>query len=418
MKPSTEEIRDEQLTAYLDGELTLDESKDLEQRLVHDESLRTRLAQLRRSYDLLDEIQETPYNQRFTQSTLELVIKDLKNTGTAAPSASSGPKPRWSIWLLICLGTIVVGSVVGGWTQYSSLRNELGDLAIAANLSGLADTYEVPVAIELAKETVAIELLRLQFAETLIPDVPKSLFDRAAWRQSLTPSQKDQLDQEREQLKSLNKSLQTRFEAMQDRIETEPNSESIQEALRLIGLVMNQIPNSERLYLERLSLENRIQYLREQMYRSAAMYYFSNRLSNEDSQQLHAWGDEVFLPAIKNLYQEFDRDRNDERFVNWTLTRFVRQADAGTKYPFQDDIIQELASRLSPAANDMLRKVGKRYELEVLAKCTFEDRLVSDSTLLDFYERIPERIRDSIDLASPSQIRRIMRDPRSSRRPL
>ena len=60
---------DEQLTAYLDGELSSDESKDLEQRLIDDETLRMRLAELRKSYELLDELPETPYDQRFTQST-------------------------------------------------------------------------------------------------------------------------------------------------------------------------------------------------------------------------------------------------------------------------------------------------------------------------------------------------------------
>ena len=48
---------DEQLTAYLDGELSSDESKDLEQRLIDDETLRMRLAELRKSYELLDELQ-------------------------------------------------------------------------------------------------------------------------------------------------------------------------------------------------------------------------------------------------------------------------------------------------------------------------------------------------------------------------
>lgn len=45
--PSTEEI-DEQLTAYLDGELSPEESFALESRLVDDERLRLRLAELRR----------------------------------------------------------------------------------------------------------------------------------------------------------------------------------------------------------------------------------------------------------------------------------------------------------------------------------------------------------------------------------
>ncbi|MFM8260706.1 MAG: anti-sigma factor family protein [Pirellula sp.] len=73
---------DEELTAYLDGELTPQESAALEQRLVEDEFLRTRLAELRKAYDLLDELPETPHSKNFTQTTIEMVIADIKRSGT------------------------------------------------------------------------------------------------------------------------------------------------------------------------------------------------------------------------------------------------------------------------------------------------------------------------------------------------
>ena len=80
MNPADLESVDEQLTAYLDGELSAEEASRIENRLVDDEGLRVRLAELRKAYDLLDELPETPHNQRFTRSTLELVIKDLSVT--------------------------------------------------------------------------------------------------------------------------------------------------------------------------------------------------------------------------------------------------------------------------------------------------------------------------------------------------
>ena len=86
--PDTEQI-DEQLTAYLDGELSPAEATVLEASLVDDEELRVRLAELRQAYDLLDEVPETPHHQRFTKSTLELVIKDISATATSKqPQAS------------------------------------------------------------------------------------------------------------------------------------------------------------------------------------------------------------------------------------------------------------------------------------------------------------------------------------------
>jgi anti-sigma factor RsiW len=82
------ELLDEQLTAYLDGELSADESLAVERSLVHDERMRLRMVELRRAYEMLDEIPETPHSQRFTKSTLELVIKDVVHS--PASDESSG----------------------------------------------------------------------------------------------------------------------------------------------------------------------------------------------------------------------------------------------------------------------------------------------------------------------------------------
>ena len=95
---------DEELTAYLDGELPPSESNSLERRLVEDEFLRTRLAELRKAYDLLDELPDTPHNKSFTQTTIEMVIADVKRSGdqTAIKPSVAGvdsvSKSRISQW--------------------------------------------------------------------------------------------------------------------------------------------------------------------------------------------------------------------------------------------------------------------------------------------------------------------------------
>ena len=50
------ETDDELLTSYLDRELSSDDRLQLEQRLVDDSSLRQRLAEMRRAWDLLDAV--------------------------------------------------------------------------------------------------------------------------------------------------------------------------------------------------------------------------------------------------------------------------------------------------------------------------------------------------------------------------
>ena len=410
---------DELLTAYLDGELSPAESSVLEGRLVNEAALRTRLAELRKTYDLLDEIQDTPHNQRFTRSTLELVVRDI--TATQPQPVIVNPKSsRWPLWLLAATCSIGVGIALGFTSHYARLNAELGDLVLAANISGLADTYEFPVVMEIAKEKKALQILRKQFSDSLIPAVPKNLTERAYWYKSLNAFQQSRLESEREQLRSLNSSLTDRFSAMQQRIESEPNAEELQEATRIVGMVMDQIPNAERLYLEKLSIENRIQYLKEQINRLAAIYYFSHMISSEDTQHLKLWGEEMFIPAIKELYAAFYQNREDARFVNLAVNRFVRQSNEKSSrasedhstYPFQDLIMPMLVEKLSPEANEVLKQVRKEYQLEVLAKSLFEDRLVSESSMMAEYERTKASFREFFDLSDPNRMRGFFRDPR------
>lgn len=415
---------DELLTAYLDGELSPAESAMLEDRLVNEVSLRTRLGELRKTYDLLDEIQDTPHNQRFTRSTLELVVRDI--AGTQPQSQVASPRlpvqVSWMPWALAIVGSICLGVVAGVMIHYKNLDDELGDLALAANISGLADTYDFPVIVELSKERTALQILKKQFADNLIPRIPVNLTERAYWYKSLNAFQQSRLESEREQLQSLNSELASRFAQIQKKIEAEPNSDELQETVRIVGLVMDQIPNAERLYLERLSVENRTQYLREQMNRMAATYYFSNMISADDAQHLKLWGEEMFLPAITKLYYEYYQNREEARFVNLAVNRFVRQSNDKSllqtenysTYPFQDLIMPMLVEKLSPEANDILNRVRKDYQLEVLAKSLFEDRLVSEGSMLAEYERTKPSIREYFDLYDPNRMRSYFRDPRVS----
>lgn len=137
---------DEELTAYLDGELTSTESTALELRLVSDESLRTRLAELRKAYDLLDELPETPHSKGFTQTTIEMVIADLKRSG-AGDAVDPDPKGsalvksavdwrrRWFSfpYVLVPLTTaLLIGSLLGLAVSAFRTQRELAVLDLAS----------------------------------------------------------------------------------------------------------------------------------------------------------------------------------------------------------------------------------------------------------------------------------------------
>lgn len=63
----------EQLVAYLDGELDDESNRALEQRLATDSGLRSQLGQLQRTWDMLDHLGLAEVGETFTRTTIEMV---------------------------------------------------------------------------------------------------------------------------------------------------------------------------------------------------------------------------------------------------------------------------------------------------------------------------------------------------------
>jgi len=64
---------DEELVAYLDGELSRDQAAKIERRMADDPKYAARLNQLQRAWDLLDTLNRTEADDDFVHSTVEMV---------------------------------------------------------------------------------------------------------------------------------------------------------------------------------------------------------------------------------------------------------------------------------------------------------------------------------------------------------
>ena len=90
---------EEQLVAYLDGELDTEGSRRIEELLVADPEVRRRLQAMERTWELLDELDEAPPGDQFTHTTLEMVAvaarKEVEQTLAGAPRRRR--RQRWLI---------------------------------------------------------------------------------------------------------------------------------------------------------------------------------------------------------------------------------------------------------------------------------------------------------------------------------
>lgn len=419
--PDMESI-DEQLTAYLDGELTPAEASSLERNLVDDEKLRLRLAALRQAYDLLDEIPETPHNQRFTKSTLELVIKDLSTTtrftNGSQPKLQDKPIDWWA-WprVTVLLGAFVILGVAAAVAiNFENTRRELKELGLIAGIRGLEDVNELKTAVKLSKETEIFGVLRDNLSEKLIPPPPDSTWQRKTWVQGLTPNQISRLDSGRERLSKLDRETRTRLAAIESQIEALPDHKQIQETVHLTGLVLDSLGSAKRLDMEVMKSEQqRYEFLKELLCMKAAEFYAA-RIPNEDAAALEQWDSATFNPALIVAVLPDRPMAMDTRSLLGQLL-FRRRID---HLEDQDSLIAELTSKLSPTAKKLIEGVNKSEQIKVLNIWLFPNSTVSSTeTLIDYYDKMDNEIwrdfRDRIDLVDPQDVRRRIFQPRGSR---
>jgi hypothetical protein len=124
---------DELLVAYIDGELGRDDQTRLENRLLDDEQLRSRLQQLQTGWELLDDLPEPLGSLKLVESTLELVVADIIKAKPSSGSAWSRYRVPITVAAFCLLG--VVGSLVIASTIRSrAYQRQLLDLPIVEHL--------------------------------------------------------------------------------------------------------------------------------------------------------------------------------------------------------------------------------------------------------------------------------------------
>jgi anti-sigma factor RsiW len=109
---------DDELVAYLDGELDAAAAARLERRLADDPPFRARLARLQQAWDLLDALQRSEADDDFTRSTVEMVA--LRAEGEVAAQNQAVRRSRGLAW-----AGLVGGACLAAALGYIVLHNRL-----------------------------------------------------------------------------------------------------------------------------------------------------------------------------------------------------------------------------------------------------------------------------------------------------
>ncbi len=148
------------LVAYLDGELEPEQARRVEQLLYNHPGVQEEVRKLEASWDLLDELPQTQMDERFTRTTVELVIEDLTHELQSQQQALPRRARRRWLGLALVLGLAAFLTVV-----------VLDSLWLASQRKTL---QQVPLLrrLEQYEEVRDIQFLKQMIEQKLVPALP------------------------------------------------------------------------------------------------------------------------------------------------------------------------------------------------------------------------------------------------------
>jgi len=149
---------DEQLVAYLDGELSEPERIAVEDRLADDESFRLRLRALEQSWDMLDMLPVVEASDQFTRTTVEMTVVSAEEE---AHTQQFQIKRRRRVGLVLGIAGIILVAAVTYVVTMRRLNREnrelVRDLPVIENVDQYHMVEDVEFLKRLAEEGLFVE---------------------------------------------------------------------------------------------------------------------------------------------------------------------------------------------------------------------------------------------------------------------
>ncbi len=447
---------DELLVAYVDGELDNSSRSEVEDRLLADDSFRTRLQELQRGWDMLDDFPDAAPSERLVESTLELVVADLVK-GNPRPKQSF---EKWRLPVLVsflCLLAATLTLTVIYFVRDRGYRQELADLAIAESLDSYFYGHDLQLMRDLSlneswtKMALAMKEIG-DFTLTPVTIASVSIDQRESAIESLSLARRSQLDAKWNRFVRLNPADQARIRQTATAVQADPNSKQLLETMQLYAAWRETLSNELRDRIESSDISIRRDAIKEAIdLTQLAMSKRSGvKLSDETIerigfalrrilQQRIADRDDSTLRLMGRLNSVTDKERADWIAIGammvseWgrsggrpPITRpFGERPTFERVNPLTNDELAMIELMLTDDDREVLNIVAgdpRDPMIESLTLRTWAEETVrrkiwfrpnESPKLSERYEQLDDHSREIIDLLSPNEfLERLTRPPR------
>jgi hypothetical protein len=427
MEPAanTGSVSEEDLVAYLDGELDQSGTRRIEQLLGTDPEVRARLQSLERSWRLLDTLDRAVPDDSFTRTTLEMVAVSAEEE--VDQRRVWLPRARFQRWLFGGLGVLAAaaaGFLIVVLLRPNPNRQLLEDLPILENL----DHYRQVDDIKFLRRLVAplppaprapgagaaglsgaagpcAGMAALLGKDTAAPWQPEESLDRRRARLEQTSlTEKAQILRRQERFAALERQEQKRIRRLKRDLEQAPDSVQLQQAMQTYCEWLKTLPSYQRLELVELPLPERMTRIDKLMQDQAAKGVrrpakrarsletakqelqtqakkLNKRLDRQDVEGLFAWSVEMadrygsrLLETVppsrrQELQEQLDsvRDNVGRRNLFGLLWMQWQWANPGKPPPMSENDLAELRAKLSDTTRKRLLKKPTAEQWQTVA---------------------------------------------------
>lgn len=336
----------ELLTAFLDGELTAEENAELQQRLATDSKLKGQLESMRSTWNMLDELPQTPANIKLTQTTMELVALDIKTQ----------QKKRRTHWWLWSLTTIAVGLLAGlllaNFQVARERANLLRDLPVLANFQVFRELDSVEILPELSK----LKNLDVFLKESDVNRVrvPLDADARAVWLQECTPERLRELADVKGHFDRLQPTEQDNLRTIYQKIAAADDPNKSTDMVRAYINLLRSLTTNERAKLLDKPMEQRLDGLQSVIQRKRVSNLAQN-MSEQDKEAFQQWARDLLWerPDWLTLRGPNGSIRPGDELRIVVQGLFRRRMETGGS-PIDASEVNRLRDYLSDQANEIL----------------------------------------------------------------
>ena len=306
----------EEIVAYLDGELSPQESAQVERRLAADETYRQKLQSMERAWAALDELPAATVDDQFSKTTMELVVESARSEVEQQTRALPVQRRKQRLsTVLLATAAALLGALVFRLVWENPNRALVADLPVIQYIDIYSQFREVEFLRQLRQQ-----LGDGHWALDTVTEEPPDNFeqfrlvaaaeDREAWLESLAVDERVTLRAKFNRFGSMSEEQQGRLRALHQQIESAPDAIELQQTMLEYQQWLNGLPPSEQFELRERPLEERVWRVVRKVERESGDK--SLELSPDELQKVYQAVrprlEELKEQALENLSQ---RERNE-----------------------------------------------------------------------------------------------------------